>query len=828
MSTNIGPKIGIDGEAEYRKQIQNIIQETKTLKSEYEKVSSSMDKGTNAFKKNKEQSENLTKQIEVQSQKVEELRKMTEQAADKFGESDTKTLKWKEALNKAETELNNLKQDLQNLPSQLDILGQKFETVGSKIKSIGSTVSGIGTTLSTRVTLPLVAVGTTAVNSFAEVDKTMTLVNATMANGTDEAELLNTAMKTAAANSVYGMSDAATAMLSFARAGLTAEQAAAAIAPAMNLAAGEGGDLDTVAAGLVGTINAFGDSFAKTEYYADIFATACNSTQLDINSLSDSMASAATVFRSAGYDVEDAALYMGIMADNSIPASEAANSLGTGLARLVAPAKQGREMMKKLGISIVNADGSMKDTITIQKELHDTFTGLSESEQIAAASAIFGKNQMDNWLALINTAPEDVAALSKELENSTNATNDMANAMMSGFGGSLEKLKSSADVARESFGEALAPTISKVADSIQNLVDWFNSLDQSQRESIAKAAMIVAAVGPILTVGGKLITGVGSIISVVGKLMPVIGGLATFITGTAIPAIGSLIAAAAPILAAAAPFIAVGAAIVGAGILVYKNWDTIKEKAGELKDWVSEKWNGIKESVTGAWDKVKTATSTAWDAVKKKVEENGGGIEGVIKTYAQVYGKIWQDRFNEIDEITGGKLSEALNKVTTKLGEIKKNFTETFDKIKEKVKKAIDYIKGLFDFEWSFPKLKLPHFSIVGEFSLKPPSVPDISVDWYRKAMNNGIRMTSPTIFGMNGNKLMAGGEAGAEWVIGENSLLRMIQSAVGTSSNASSVNIGDTTIVINANAGQDVEEIAEAVDEIITARYQAMEAAWT
>ena len=72
-------------------------------------------------------------------------------------------------------------------------------------------------------------------------------------------------------------------------------------------------------------------------------------------------------------------------------------------------------MMEKLGISVTNADGSMKDSVQIQKELHDSFSTLSESEQIAAASAIFGKNQMAPWLALINTAPGDVDALSAAL-----------------------------------------------------------------------------------------------------------------------------------------------------------------------------------------------------------------------------------------------------------------------------------------------------------------------------------------------------------------------------------------------------------------------------
>ena len=395
--------------------------------------------------------------------------------------------------------------------------------IGSKMQDIGKKAEAVGKTLTTHVTVPLVAVGTVGVKKFAEVDKTMQLTNATMGNSADQAEMLSKAMKDAASKSTFGMSDAANATLNFARAGLTAEQAASTLAPAMNLAAGEGGNLDTVSAGLVATINGFGDSFDNATNYADVFANACNNSALDINSLSGAMSVAAPIFSAAGYKINDAALYMGVMANAGIEANVAANSLKTGMARLIEPSKQGAEWMKKLGIEVTNADGTMKDSVTVQKELHDAFAGLSESEQIAAASAIFGKNQMSNWLALINTAPEDVAELNGQLVEQGTVTK-MATAMMSGFGGSLERLKSSIDVAATSFGEALAPSVTKVMEKIQGLIDKFNSLTPAQQETIAKIAALVAAAGPLLVVGGKAISMVGSLMTSFSSLTGLLGG----------------------------------------------------------------------------------------------------------------------------------------------------------------------------------------------------------------------------------------------------------------------------------------------------------------
>ena len=401
---------------------------------------------------------------------------------------------------------------LKSLESQAatsaSVLGSKMQVVGNTLKDVGSRLTEIGTSLTQKLTVPLVAVGGIAVAKFAEVDKTMQLTNKTMGNTADQADMLNKAMKDAASNSTFGMNDAATATLNFARAGLNAEEAAAALAPAMNLAAGEGGNLDTVSAGLVATINGFGGSFSEAGTYADVFANACNNSALNVDSLSSAMSVAAPVFSAAGYSVNDAALYMGVMANAGIEAEQAANSLKTGLARLVSPPKEAAEAMDKLGISVTNSDGTMKDSTQIQEELHDAFSGLSESEQLAAASAIFGKNQMAPWLALINTAPSGVTKLSNALDQQ-GTTAEMASAMMGGFGGSIEKLKSSIDVLATSLGEALAPTIQQVADFIQGLVDKFNSLSPAQQETIAKIGLLVAALGPVITI-------VGGITSVIG------------------------------------------------------------------------------------------------------------------------------------------------------------------------------------------------------------------------------------------------------------------------------------------------------------------------
>lgn len=146
--------------------------------------------------------------------------------------------------------------------------------------------------------------------------------------------------------------------------------------------------------------------------------------------------------------------------------------------------------------------------------------------------------------------------------------------------------------------------------------------------------------------------------------------------------------------------------------------------------------------------------------------------------------------------------------VKDKFSNIAESVRTTMDNAKNFVKNAIDKIKSLFNFTWSLPKLKLPHISISGGFSLVPPSVPRFSVDWYAKAMKNGMILNNPTIFGMMNGKLLGGGEAGSETIVGTNNLMSMISKAVGQ--NAPVINM-----TINAK-DQNVYELADLVSDRI------------
>ena len=170
----------------------------------------------------------LSTEIGATKEKLTTLKTAAEQANQALANGDI-TQDQYDALQReiveAEEKLKGLEKEYTTFGS---VAAQQIANVGEKMKSMGENIADVGSKLSKAVTLPIVAAGATAASKFAEVDKTMQLTNATMGNTEDQARLLNDAMSDAAANSTFSMDDAATATLNFARAGLDAEQAAAA------------------------------------------------------------------------------------------------------------------------------------------------------------------------------------------------------------------------------------------------------------------------------------------------------------------------------------------------------------------------------------------------------------------------------------------------------------------------------------------------------------------------------------------------------------------------------------------------------------------------
>lgn len=168
MATQIGPKIGIEGEKEYRQQIQQIIQQTKTLDAAMEKTASEWTKNTSQMTKNKAVAQNLVQQIDLQKQKLQKMNEMLDASVNKYGENATATLKWKAAVDSATASLNDMERELKELnnANNFSNLSTQMADAGQKMQNMGQNLTNIGTKMTTSITLPLVAAGA-AMTKFA-------------------------------------------------------------------------------------------------------------------------------------------------------------------------------------------------------------------------------------------------------------------------------------------------------------------------------------------------------------------------------------------------------------------------------------------------------------------------------------------------------------------------------------------------------------------------------------------------------------------------------------------------------------------------------------
>lgn len=220
------------------------------------------------------------------------------------------------------------------------------------------------------------------------------------------------------------------------------------------------------------------------------------------------------------------------------------------------------------------------------------------------------------------------------------------------------------------------------------------------------------------------------------------------------------------------------------------NTETIKTGLGTIKDGFNTAFEGAKIIVLNVWNAIKAACQLAFDNVKTVVANVISGVktqfENIRNTVSNVFQSVW-------------------NTISGTFENVKSKVFEVFENVKNTISGAIETIKGFFKFDWELPKIKLPHFSISGSFSLNPPSIPTIGVDWYAKG---GI-MTRPTIFGINGNNIMAGGEAGAEAVLPLDTLWSKLGEFMQqrTQPEQSEVNTYTINVYANFDSGDDYEK---------------------
>lgn len=595
----------------------------------------------------------LANNIEQTSKKLEELKKIQEEAIkvnDKISPENYRALQ-REIIN---TE-NKLK-DLQVQASKWTTAGKSIEEFGNKITNISKKIDTLGNTITTTLTLPVLAIGTAAVTTGNDFEAQMSRVQAIAGATKNELEELTNQAIQLGSETSFSASEVAEGMENLASAGFTTEEIMSAMPGLLDLAASSGAELATASEIAASAIRGFGLEAGETGHVADIFAEAAARTNAQTEDMGYAMKYIAPVANTMGLKIEEVAAAIGIMSDAGIKGEQAGTTLRGALVRLTKPTNKMIDVMENLGISFYDNEGKMKSLTEMISMLQEATKGLTDEEQQYALTTLFGTESLSGMVALINRGSDDLKDMTKEFEDADGAAEEMADTMLDNTAGALESLSGSLESAGIAIQRALAPEIKDLAKLIQGLVDDFTNLSQEEQQNIIKTVALVAAIGPAIKILSKLSSGVGTVIKGVGTLSQAIvltgktstqsfqqaskatQGLAKVFTGLTSP-IG---------LATTA----ITVAIAGIAIAAKNAQKETKEAFGNMGDAATDFIKGI-DTANSHLDSFNTtlfASAEEQQKLQDDMQQIQNGITKICKTAADERRGYTQQEITQLDE----------------------------------------------------------------------------------------------------------------------------------------------------------------------------------
>lgn len=596
---------------------------------------------------------------------------------------------------------------LQSAQSQANTASKNIATtIGNNLQSAGKSMTSVGSTLTKTVTTPVLGLGMAAVKVTSDFESAMSKVSAISGATGGDLDALNKKAQEMGAKTKFSATESAEAFTYMAMAGWKTEDMLSGIDGIMSLAAADGLDLATTSDIVTDALTAFGLSASDSGHFADVLAKASSNANTNVSMLGESFKYAAPVAGALGYSAEDTAIALGLMASAGIKGSQGGTALRGSLTRLIKPTDEAAVLMEQYGLSMTNADGSMKSLGEVMNMLRDKLGGLTEAEQAQVAAQIFGQEAMSGMLAIINASDSDYAKLTDAIYDADGAAQQMADTMLDNLSGQLTLLKSALEGLAIQFGEILMPYIKQFVAWLQNLTQKLQELTPEQKEQIVKWAAIAAAIGPVLMVLGKLTSSVGSIITTFGKIpgaiKAVTGGFTKLTTagknvfeGFKLAKAGftALGAQASPLGAALAGVTAPMIAIVAAVALVIAAFVSLWKNNEEFRNKMTAIWDGIKSK----FESFAQGIVDRLNALGFDFENFGEVVKAIWDGFCSLLAPIFEGVFNQISVILGSVLDALTGIFDVFIGIFTGNWDQAWQGVKEIFGAVWDLIKGTFE-----------------------------------------------------------------------------------------------------------------------------------
>lgn len=678
--------------------------ETDRLENNYRQMGKALGYNATETKKAKAEWQASAQETKDLGKSLNDLEKDQKNYTKELDKMPSKMNAAKISMGELSNEMQQLNQEYINNGGELADLSNKLTTTGDKVKSFSSGMQSVGSTLTTSVTLPLVAAGTAALATGIQFEQQMSRVGAIAGATGDELALLTEQAKELGASTAFSASEAAQGMENMASAGFAVTEIMDSMGGVLDLAAVSGGDVALASEAMATAINAFGLEASDSTHVANVFARAAADTNAETVDMAEALKYAAPPAANLGMSMEDTAAAIGIMSDAGIKGSQAGTTLRGAMTRLAKPTKQSADLIAELGLEMFDAQGNIKPMSGLVSELKDGLQGMTKEQKAAALATIFGQEAMSGMMTLIEAGPDKVDNLSKSLENSAGAAEEMATVMQDNVAGTIDEMMGALETAGIELTEALAPAITNIAEVVTELVGSFNELDDETQQQIIQWAAMAAAAGPVLSVIGSMGQGVGTLMQLGGGLTKIIGGVQAA-TDSSIPVfdsagtvIGNMGGAAAKaggvkgvggLIGSLANLGPVGWGIVGAGGLLaagYGAWKLFGEEAYNAGERTKQWGTDVGATVDGHLDKMQEltqSTSGQFESLTQGLSTNKEQMSGDFVELGQTIESSLNERITKLDELMANLPDTVRNTLTELLSEDKKKAEESLKIVEE-------------------------------------------------------------------------------------------------------------------------------------------------
>ncbi len=661
---------------------------------------------------------------------------------------------------KFKADVTEFQKGIQKVKSRLKSLKDSAKDVGNSFNNLKSELTGIFTFMAGGLTL--VAGGLVmATKKGISFEKMMSSVGAKTQATTEELEKLEKSAREMASITIFSATETAEAMDFMAMAGMNVDEIISGLPGVLSLA--QAGNIDLAKSADIATnvMSLFGLEAKDLDKVVDVMAKTVTSSNTDISEMGQALVYIGPTMKAFGVTLEDTSAIIATLADNGIKGSLAGRALGSSIVRLSKPTNAMQGTMSKLNLEFFDMKGEFIGITPMIDMMNDKFKNLTSEQKQSAIATIFGMEAVQEMNILLDKGGSELTKYADGLRNSQGAGNKMAKDMTNNVWGSIKKVGSafeeiqlkiydsinSNNQLKNTFNglseilNQIGPQIATLAgDTINNLVDkireWYESIggaDGVKQIIIDLVEDIKSFIDIVMSITGFIFEHRKAILTLIvaykalkiamalGALMKSIAvaiNLMTIAKGAWTVATWALNVALAVLTSPITLVILAIGALIAIGVLLWKNWDVVKEKASQLGnwlkdvffrfiDWLKNNWKIIAQILMGPigiiW--------AMWEKFGGRIKEFFGGIKdaGIEAFKAMATGIV-------------DKLMGLWNKAQEIADKIRHSIASAFDKEKRNSPSISDRLKDISSFSTKIlENIEIPKFSadIAGNLALQ-------------------------------------------------------------------------------------------------------------